>query len=134
MRLLRLSRCGPEDARIVASLACLIAAALVMVATAVVLGSARQAALQHANEERVVTHSVTNLERALTTNVRDYAWWSEAVRSLLLELDEHWADINIGPYVYATFGYDVALVVDANDRPVRGFRMGDASADDGSTT
>jgi hypothetical protein len=52
---LRLSLRRPEDARIVASLASLIVAALVIVAAAVYLGSVRQDALQHANEERVVT-------------------------------------------------------------------------------
>ena len=47
-----------EDARIVASLASLIAAALLIVAAAVYLGSVRQDTLQHDNEERVVTQSV----------------------------------------------------------------------------
>ena len=87
MQALRLSLRRPEDARIVGSLASLIAAALLIVAAAVYLGSVRQDALQRANEERVVAHSVNSLQRSLTTTVRDYAWWSEAVRSLVLDLE-----------------------------------------------
>ena len=121
---LRRSLRRPEDVRIVGSLASLIAAALLIVAAAVYLGSVRQDALQHANEERLVTHSVNSLQRALTTTVRDYAWWSEAVRSLVLDLNEDWADINIGPYVYSTFGYEMALVVDGDDHPIRGLAAG----------
>ncbi len=83
---LRLRRA--EDARVAGSLAALITAALLIVAAAVYAGSVRQDALQRSNEERVVALSVDSLERSLTTTVRDYAWWSEAVRSLVLDLDE----------------------------------------------
>ena len=121
VRALRLRRRRPEDARIVASLAALIAAALLIVAATVYLGSVRQDTLQHANEERVVTHSVESLRRAITATVRDYAWWNEAVRYLVLDLDHEWADINIGPYVYSSLGFEVALVVDDRDRPVVGW-------------
>ena len=121
MQALRRSLHRPEDVRIVGSLASLIAAALLIVAAAVYLGSVRQDALQRANEERLVAHSVNSLQRALTTTVRDYAWWSEAVRSLVLDLNEDWADINIGPYVNATFGYEIALVLDGDDRPILGW-------------
>jgi diguanylate cyclase (GGDEF)-like protein/PAS domain S-box-containing protein len=107
--------------RIVASLASLIAAALLIVAAAVQIGSIRQDTLQHANEERVVTHSVLSLQRALTATVRDYAWWNEAVNHLVLGLDQEWADINLGPYVYASLGFEVVLVVDGKDRPVIGW-------------
>lgn len=110
-----------EDARIVGSLAALIAAALVIVAAAVYLGSVRQDSLQRTNEQRLVLHSVSSLRRALTTTVRDYAWWNEAVGSLVLKLDDDWADINIGPYVHKTFGYEIALVLDGDDRPVVGW-------------
>jgi sensor domain CHASE-containing protein len=113
-----------EDARVVASLAALIGAALLMVAGAVYLGSARQDSLQRSSEERVVALSICNLERALTTNVRDYAWWNDAVRFLRLDLNEAWADVNIGPYVHATFGYEVAAAVTGDARPLIGWLEG----------
>ena len=133
MQVLRRSLRRPEDVRIVGSLASLIAAALLIVAAAVYLGSVRQDALQHANEERLVTHSVNSLQRALTTTVRDYAWWSEAVRSLVPTPNKDWADINIGPYVNATFGYEIALVLDGDDRPILGW-LRDFASDGGSSS
>ncbi len=116
-----------------ASLASLIAAALLIVATAVYLGSVRQDTLQHENEKRVVTHSVDGLRRAVTATVRDYAWWNEAVRHLVLDLDEDWADVNIGPYIYSSFGYEVALVVDDKDHPVVGWLREAAGAGSAAT-
>jgi diguanylate cyclase (GGDEF)-like protein/PAS domain S-box-containing protein len=113
-------RRAPE-ARILVSLAGLIAAALLMVAAAVYLGSVQQDKLQEANERRAVALSVSTLKRSLVTNVRDYAWWNEAVRALVLAVDEAWADINIGPYVYHSFAYEVVLVVWPDDRPVLGW-------------
>jgi len=59
------------EARILVSLAGLIAAALVIVAAAVYLGSVQQDKLQEANERRAVALSVDSTKRALLTNVRD---------------------------------------------------------------
>jgi diguanylate cyclase (GGDEF)-like protein/PAS domain S-box-containing protein len=123
-----------EDARVIGSLAALIIVALLMVATAVVLGSDRQDDLQRANEERVVAFSVESVKRALTTAVRDHAWWSEAVRSLVLNFDEAWADTNIGPYVHATFGYDVALVIGGDDRPIIGWLRNRTATSEAAST
>ena len=124
---LRLRRA--EDARIAGSLAALITAALLMVALAVYAGSVRQDDLQRSNEERVVAFSVDSLERGLTTTVRDYAWWSEAVRYLVFDLDKTWADIDLGPYVHATFGYEVALVIGGDDRPIIGWLRNDRATE-----
>ncbi|HEX6012947.1 MAG TPA: diguanylate cyclase [Geminicoccaceae bacterium] len=113
-----------EDARVVGSLAALIGAALLMVAGAVYLGSARQDSLQRSSEERIVALSIRNLERALTTNVRDYAWWNDAVRFLRLDLNEAWADLNIGPYVRAIFGFEVAVAVTGDAQSLIGWLEG----------
>ena len=85
----RLSRLGSDrearmsfrrapEARILVSLAGLIAAALLIVAAAVYLGSVQQDKLQKANEQRAVALRVDSLKRALVTTVRDYAWWNNA--------------------------------------------------------
>jgi PAS domain S-box-containing protein len=127
--LARMSPRKPQDVRIIASLAALIAVALLLLAAAVYLGSIRQDALQLESEQRVVALNLRSLRRAIVTNVRDYAWWNDAVRHLALELDEAWADANVGPYVYRTFDYDVALVVGSDGRPRIGW-LGDRHATD----
>jgi sensor domain CHASE-containing protein len=121
---------GHQDARVIGSLAALIAAALLMVAAAVYLGSLRQDRLQVASEQRIVALAVENLKKAVATNARDYAWWNEAVEHLTLKLDEAWAEINIGPYVHATFGYEVAVVVASGGRPLIGWLDGVKASDD----
>jgi hypothetical protein len=121
---------GHQDARVIGSLAALIAAALLMVAAAVYLGSLRQDRLQVASEQRIVALAVENLKEAVATNARDYAWWNEAVEHLTLELDEAWAEINIGPYVHATFGYEAAVVVASDGRPLIGWLDGVKASDD----
>ncbi len=115
--LARMSPRKPQDVRVIASLAALITVALLLLAAAVYLGSIRQDALQLDSEQRVVALNLRSLRRAIVTNVRDYAWWNDAVRHLALELDEAWADTNVGPHVYRTFDYDVALVVGSDGRP-----------------
>jgi hypothetical protein len=108
---------GRQDARVIGSLAALIAAALVMVAAAVYLGSLRQDRLQVASEQRIVALAVENLKEAIATNARDYAWWNEAVEHLTLELDEAWAEINIGPYLDSYEPIDPA--VSRSKAPIR---------------
>ena len=115
--LARLNPRKPQDVRVIASLAALIAVALLILATAVYLGSIRQDALQLESEQQVVALNLRSLKRAIAANARDYAWWDDAVRYLALELDETWADANVGPHVYRTFDYDVALVVESDGRP-----------------
>ena len=115
--LARLNPRKSQDVRVIASLAALIAVALLILATAVYLGSIRQDALQLESEQQVVALNLRSLKRAIAANARDYAWWDDAVRYLALELDETWADANVGPHVYRTFDYDVALVVESDGRP-----------------
>jgi sensor domain CHASE-containing protein len=103
-----------------APLAGLVGAALVLSGIAVYIGSARQDSLQRRSEERIVAQSVRGLDRALSTAALDYGWWDDAVRFLGRDLDPDWADANIGPYIAATFGYEVSLVVGADGRAAYG--------------
>jgi diguanylate cyclase (GGDEF)-like protein/PAS domain S-box-containing protein len=100
-----------------------------MIAAAVYVGSVRQDAIQFASEKQTIAHGMGRLQKALTTTVRDYGWWTEAVRSLVLQLNKDWADLNIGPYAYATFGYEVALVIDGNSQPVIGWLKADRATE-----
>ena len=54
----------------------------------------------------------------LASVVRDYVWWDDAVRSLHLTPDMAWADQYIGPYIYETYGHEMAFVLDAEGRTV----------------
>lgn len=110
--------------RVVVSLAGLIAAAAIIIAVTIYAGSLRQDSLERASEERAVAQSVRSILRAVATNTRDYAWWDDAVRFLLLTPNEAWADANIGPYVLDLFGYEVSLVVGSDGRTLLGWLDG----------
>ncbi len=104
----------------VLSLAGLFAIALLMIATTIYFASIRQDRTERINEERVVRASLDILARSLSGNVEDYANWDDAVRYLALQFDPTWARRNVGQSLAGTLGYDIGLVVDANDRPLFG--------------
>jgi PAS domain S-box-containing protein len=119
----------PQNASVVASLAALIAAALLILAAAVYLGARQQDDLQAHAERRTIAQAIRSLQKAIATNAHDYGWWSDAVRYLVLDLDLAWAAENIGPYLYKTFGYDVALALDGSNRPLVGWVQGERATE-----
>ncbi len=56
----------------------------------------------------------------LETSVRDYAWWNDTNDNVMTELDLEWADDNIGIWSYKSLGFEAALAVDVDGRPVYG--------------
>jgi methyl-accepting chemotaxis protein len=47
---------------------------------------------------------------------KDYSWWNDAVRNLVLAFDPEWADLSIGFYVFENHGYEMSFVVDGRNR------------------
>ncbi|MGH6916359.1 MAG: diguanylate cyclase domain-containing protein, partial [Geminicoccaceae bacterium] len=47
---------------------------------------------------------------------KDYSWWNDAARNLVLDFDPEWADLSIGFYVFENHGYEMSFVVDGEDR------------------
>ena len=111
---------GWVPARAITPLAALVALALLGSGVAVRVASMRQDALQQEIEQRIIAQSVQALGRGLLNSVRDYAWWDDAVRFLVLTPDPAWADANIGAYLARTFGYEVAAVFGADGAPLYG--------------
>ena len=115
--------------RAIAILACLFAAALVLIGTTIYFGSVRQDATQRANEERIVRASLAILERSIGDNLVDYTRWDDAVQHLAIAFDPAWAKRNIGPNINATLGYQITLLLDPENRPIYGQADGDEGAD-----
>ncbi len=96
-------------------------AALVMVAMGVVVSfvwfSARnqdQIALRQSIE--AVQSAVARKGKEIGRVAKDYSWWNDAVRNLVLEFDPDWADLSIGFYVFENHGYEMSFVVDGQNR------------------
>jgi diguanylate cyclase (GGDEF)-like protein/PAS domain S-box-containing protein len=96
-------------------------AALVVVAMGVVVSfvwfSAQnqdQIALQQSIEavQSAITRQGTQIGRV----AKDYSWWNDAARNLVLDFDPEWADLSIGFYVFENHGYEMSFVVDGQDR------------------
>jgi diguanylate cyclase (GGDEF)-like protein/PAS domain S-box-containing protein len=68
--------------------------------------------------------------RSVGRVVKDYAWWNDAVRYLQLAPDADWADLNLGFYLYKTFGYELSAAVDPHGRTVYATVDGKRSAAD----
>jgi diguanylate cyclase (GGDEF)-like protein/PAS domain S-box-containing protein len=108
-----------DGTAVIGPLAGLIAAALMIIGAAVYLGGARQDTIQRASEERIVASTLRALLRGTAANARDYAWWDEAVRHLVLGFDTDWADANIEP-LHSSLGYDAAFALAGDGRTVYG--------------
>ncbi|HEX6113549.1 MAG TPA: EAL domain-containing protein [Geminicoccaceae bacterium] len=96
-------------------------AALVVVAMSVVVSfvwfSARnqdQIALRQSIES--VQSAITRHGEQIGRVAKDYSWWNDAARNLVLDFDPAWADLSIGFYVFENHGYEMSFVVDGQDR------------------
>ena len=88
----------------------------------------RQAALQWEVEERALGQAIRALGRALADEVRDYGWWDDAVRFLVMRPDPAWADANVGRYIRNSFGYEASVVLDGTGAPTFGQIDGERGA------
>ena len=115
--------------RVIVPLAVLVGVSLLFSVFAIYRSVHLQEALQREAEARAVTQGVRTIARALTNEVRDYAWWDDAVHHLVLEPDADWADANVGRYIYQSFGYDLSLVLDEHGRSIFGQVEGTSDPD-----
>ncbi len=69
-------------------------------------------------------------ERNTALTVKDYAWWTEAVRNLVDTPDAAWAYGHIGPTSYDSIGMKLVTVIDAAGQQTFTFVRGEAAAFD----
>jgi diguanylate cyclase (GGDEF)-like protein/PAS domain S-box-containing protein len=98
-------------------------AILVAVAMAVVVGfvwfSAKtqdRIALKQSIES--VDNTIERKVQQIGLVAKDYAWWNDTVKHMVLSLDLKWADLGIGFYVYENHGYEMSFVVDGQNRTI----------------
>jgi signal transduction histidine kinase len=66
-------------------------------------------------------------ERNTALSVKDYAWWTEAVRNLVDTPDAAWAYGHIGPTSYDSIGMKLVTVIDAAGHQTFTFIKGEAA-------
>lgn len=76
---------------------------------------------REANESAFYTRkAVQAIEKSIGATVKDYAFWGDAYKHLHTTIDTEWAYVrqNVGPTLYADYGYQGLFVVNAADRTV----------------
>jgi signal transduction histidine kinase len=83
--------------------------ALTLTLVAIAAGSQNRLAIE---SKRHLAGSALRVETESVANyVRDYATWNDAVRNLVVSLDETWADDNVGTWASESLGMDASLVL-----------------------
>jgi diguanylate cyclase (GGDEF)-like protein/PAS domain S-box-containing protein len=106
------------DARILVPIAALVIAALGLLAGALWFASVSQDNLARQHEHQLIEHAIATVLRQTALEVKDYAYWDDAVQHLVLGLDPAWADANVGSYIYDTFGFEYSFVINSDDRTI----------------
>lgn len=110
--------------------------AVAAVAMALLLYAASQTQNRTAIDasEKLLAVVLENEQRNLARLAKDYTNWDDAIRYLLIGLNEAWADRNIGPTMSKAFDIAAAVVVNGNDETIlamvegkvaRGFKVSD---------
>ena len=102
--------------RFIVPVAALMLGALALVGALLWVGSLKQDELGLSHQRQLVEHALRSTLSNLSVTAKDYSWWDDAVRYLVLDLDSDWADNNPGIYIHDTFGYDYSFVLDGADR------------------
>lgn len=78
--------------------------------------------------------AVQSLEKSTLSTVRDYAFWGDAYKHLHTQVDADWAYVrqNVGPTLYADFGFQGLFVVNDADRTVYAVIKGELKPVDAS--
>ena len=74
--------------------------------------------MARARETELVRAAMAGKVESLRSLLKDYGFWDEAVRNLVLNFDPAFADANMGPHLFNIHGYDYGFVLDGRDRTI----------------
>ena len=86
--------------------AALVAGAMLLMAGLVCVSAVRQDELGLRHEKQIVTRAIDGALEDVALMAKDYSWWNDSVRYLVLSFDPAWADHNVGRYIFDTFGFE----------------------------
>ncbi len=80
----------------------------------VVLTARQQDALALAAERRLAETAIATRTAKLTSIVKEYTWWNETLEKMQgpQGIDLDWADGNLGPWIYNSYGYEGSFFLD----------------------
>jgi diguanylate cyclase (GGDEF)-like protein/PAS domain S-box-containing protein len=109
---------GRSPYRVFLPIGILVAVAMAMLFGLLWLGAERQDQAARDRSIELVQRIVDDAVRQMAREAKDYGWWNEAVRALVLGRDLDWADDNVGRYIYDSFDFDATFVIDGTGRTI----------------
>jgi methyl-accepting chemotaxis protein len=107
---------GPENGHLIRDflvpqiLICLLAVGMSL--TLLLVMQSQQNTIAQEQDKALVAHDISSRGDTLKSTLAGNAIWSDAVENLVFNLDVDWADTNIGPFIYESYGYEFSFVVD----------------------
>lgn len=71
-----------------------------------------------ADSERLVQALMSSEAKRMAALAKDYSWWDDSIRKLLIDFDQDWAGGNIGWYLTDNFGITQTVVLSGDDRVI----------------
>jgi PAS domain S-box-containing protein len=109
---------GRSPCRVFLPIGVLVAVVIAMLFGLLWLGAERQDQAARDRSIELMQRIVGDAIQQIAREAKDYAWWNETVRALVLDRDLDWADKNVGRYVFDSFGFDATFVIDGTGRTV----------------
>ncbi len=115
-------RNGTNDAHLIKDflapqiLICILAIGLSL--TLLLIMQSQQNNMAQEQDKSLIDQSISVRSDSLKATLSGNAIWSDAVENLVLTLNNDWADTNIGPFIYESFGLEYSFVVDGNGQTI----------------
>jgi diguanylate cyclase (GGDEF)-like protein/PAS domain S-box-containing protein len=121
--------------RVVVPVSAIVLGAIIIVLAFVLITSVRQNTLALDASTRLAKTALAVKEREIGRNLKDYAVWEDAYKNLHVQLNREWAatDGNVGANILNSLGYEMAFVVDSQERTVYSVVDGEPGLVDAAT-
>jgi diguanylate cyclase (GGDEF)-like protein/PAS domain S-box-containing protein len=101
---------------VIAPIAALVAVAMSVVVSFVWFSAQNQDQIALQQSIDAVRSAIARHGAQIGRVAKDYSWWNDAARNLVLDFNPEWADLSIGFYVFENHGYEMSFVVDGENR------------------
>jgi diguanylate cyclase (GGDEF)-like protein/PAS domain S-box-containing protein len=107
-----------SELRFILPVAGLMLGGLALACTLLWIGGRQQDEMGLRHERRLVEHAIGSAVADIGVIAKDYGWWDDAVRHVVLDFNRDWIDGNPGIYVQDTFGYEYSFILDGADQTI----------------
>jgi methyl-accepting chemotaxis protein len=89
-----------------------------------------QNSLQLNQQQILAERAIAARKASISDNLKGYSYWSDTVNKVVIKLDDNWADLNIGPFIYDNYGYERSFVVRSDGHTIYSSHLNKHNNDD----